>query len=160
MPPLPSDRFVRSLRRSPVILGAIIRDLDPERARTATDGPDGWSVVEIVCHLRDYEAIFKGRVERMLAEDNPALPGSDHEAMARDQRYQDQDLGTAHAAWLETRRAFLALLEPLLAEQWQRPGVHPEAGPYTVLDQVTRTALHDIDHTEQIVRALGLGERF
>ena len=57
------------------------------------------------------------------------------------------------------RRGFVALFTGLAAEQWARIGVHPEMGSISVLDAATQLVLHDIDHTEEITRCLGLAER-
>lgn len=151
-------RFVRSMGQTPVLLDAILGGVDQPRAMAATDpgdGDRGWSVVEVVCHLRDFDGFFRGRVESMLAEENPRLPAYDHVALARDRDYAHQDLRTAFAAWVAERRRFLTLLEGLTPAQWSRTRVHPEAGSMTILDAAVRAAHHDILHSEQIVRCLG-----
>ena len=40
------DRFIRSVRKTPTILNAILRDVSEEQAHELTDGPGGWSVIE------------------------------------------------------------------------------------------------------------------
>lgn len=153
------DRFITNARRTPVILHGLLNGVSQEQAMAATDGPDGWSVVEVVCHLRDFEGFFRHRVELMLREDNPELPAYDHEALAIERDYQHQSLRDALAVLLEERRGFLALFESLRPEQYARCGVHPENGPISVLDALVQLTNHDITHLDQITRCLGLSER-
>ena len=146
---------LQALRQTPVVLGAVLRGVTPERAREATDGPDGWSVVAVVCHLRDYEEIFHQRATLMLAQDRPPLPAPNQDALARDRDYASADLGAAVAAFRANRRRFLDLLAGVTDEQWGRRGVHPRQGELALVDLATRVPLHDVNHIEQIVRALG-----
>ena len=154
-----ADRFITNARRTPVILHALLHGVTRERAMNATDGPDGWSVVEVVCHLRDFEGFFRGRAESMLAEENPELPAYDHEALAIERDYQHQDMREALAVLLEERRRFIALFESLRPEQFARPGIHPENGPITVFDSLVQLTNHDITHIDQIARCLELSDR-
>lgn len=153
------DRFLTNARRTPVILNALLAGVTQERAMGATDGPDGWSVVEVVCHLRDFEGFFRGRVELMLAEDRPALPAYDHEALAIERDYQHQDLREAFASLLAQRRSFVELLAGLTPEQLARTGVHPENGPISVFDAIVQLTHHDLTHLDQIARCLQLSDR-
>lgn len=36
-----------------------------------------WSILEVVCHLADSEALCADRLKRVLAEDRPTLPFAD-----------------------------------------------------------------------------------
>jgi len=153
------DRFITNARRTPVLLHALLHGVTRERAMEATDGPDGWSVVEVVCHLRDFEGFFRHRAELMLTEDNPDLPAHDHEALAIDRDYQHQDLREAQAVLLEERRLFISLFESLRPEQFARSGIHPENGQITVMDSLIQLTNHDITHLDQIARCLDLSDR-
>ncbi len=95
----------------------------------------------------------------MLAEEHPPLPAHDHVRIAVDRDYSHDDLGRALAALLAHRVGFIARFAGLGAEQWTRTGIHPEMGSISVLDAAAQVVLHDIDHTEQITRCVGLAER-
>ena len=153
------DRFITNARRTPVLLHALLHGITRERAMESTDGPDGWSVVEVVCHLRDYEGFFRGRAEQMLAEEHPVLPAYDHEALAIERDYQHEELREALAVLLEERRQSIALFESLRPEQFARTGVHPENGGITVMDSLIQLTNHDITHLDQIARCLNLSGR-
>lgn len=148
-------KALRTLRKTPALLDALLRDTTQEQAATLRDGPDGWSVLFIACHLREFEAIYRARIEQMLAEDTPTFaiyPSNDE--LAERNAYALQDLRAVLADTRAHREALIARLEGLSDEQWLRAGLHPEQGPATVLDAAINAGLHDIDHAEQILRCL------
>lgn len=153
---LTPGRFIAALKRTPILLDSVLCGVTQERALAARDGDDGWNVVEILCHLRDYEEIFFARAKRIVAEDNPALEYFDHEVLAKERAYSSQDLDTVYRSLLATRQEFIAWLEARDETDWDRPGVHPESGDYTLLQQAMQVPLHDVDHIEQMARVLGL----
>lgn len=147
-------KALRTLRKTPLLLTNLLDGVSDEQARALRDGPDGWSVLWIVCHLRDVEAIFTRRVHDLLAAPDPVFQVTENDELIRRGDYDRQSLGAALEAYLAGRRAFIALLEPLDDEQWQRAGTHPSQGPATLLDVAVNTGLHDVDHLEQIARCL------
>ena len=150
------DKALRDLPKTPVILKCILSGVDQQRAQTATDGPDGWSVLEVMCHLNDYEEIFAMRARRMVAEIVPNFPHADHLAWVTANHYAEQNLTATFATYLSRRRAFIAFLRGLTPEQWQRKGYTDVWGEVTVVQVAINATLHDVNHIEQIIRALGL----
>ncbi|HRL11897.1 MAG TPA: hypothetical protein PKX07_08455, partial [Aggregatilineales bacterium] len=59
---------VSLMNRTVLILGHILQSESRERLTTLTDGPDGWTVGEVICHLRDFDAIFLARAHRIVTE--------------------------------------------------------------------------------------------
>jgi hypothetical protein len=147
-------KALRTLRKTPALLDALLHDVTQEEAATLRDGPDGWSVLFIACHLRDFEAIYRARIELMLTEEQPTFELTDNDELARRNAYAAQDLRAVLAETRAGRRSLLARLEQLSDEQWLRVGLHPEQGPTTVLDAAINAGLHDVDHAEQILRCL------
>jgi hypothetical protein len=147
-------KALRTLRKTPAILAAILEGVTQEQARTLRDGDDGWSVLFIACHLHDYEQIYTQRVYAMLEQHNPTFAVTENEELVRLNNYAAQDLRQILAGRQERRHAFIALLEGLTDAQWLLPGLHPAQGPATVLDVAINTGLHDVDHIEQITRCL------
>lgn len=154
------DRVIASLKRNQTILDGILHGLTQADAVAATDGADGWSVVQVVCHLRDLEAIYSGRIASMLAGDNPTFPRIDPDAMAAAADYAAQDLREARAALLASRHATLTTLENLIPDAWWAAGTHPVYGVQTVERLAFQIVTHDLDHLEQITRCLGRADRF
>ncbi len=148
---------VRLLRDSVQVLGALLAGVSQETATTRRDphdGAKGWTVVEVVCHLRDYDQIFFERARLMLVEEYPPLPYYDHEWLAGERRYNEQDLRQVYAELQESRCRFAEFFAALTEAQWARAGVHPERGRFTMDDAVMQVGLHDVLHMEQIGRIL------
>jgi len=93
----------------------------------------------------------------MQAQMQPQLPAYDHEAMAIDRAYQQEDLAEAYSALKASRGRFIAFFAGLTPEQWERAGVHPERDSFTMTDAAMQVGLHDLDHLEQITRVLAKG---
>lgn len=147
-------RQVLSMRLTLKSLGHIVAKIDDETARSLRDGADGWSIMEIVCHLRDFDEIFYQRAQMMLAQEHPQLPAYDHEAMAIERNYQANSLTDALADLLASRARFVDFFKGLTAEQWARGGIHPERDSFSMTDAAMQVPLHDLDHIEQITRVL------
>lgn len=146
---------LRDLPKTPVILNVILRGVDQAQAQSATDGADGWSVLEVLCHLNDYEQIFIDRAHQLLAEDMPTFAAYDQVALVQANRYAEQNLRDVLASYVARRRAHLELLRSLTPEQWQRRAIHPVRGEVILTELSAYTVMHDVNHIEQIVKALG-----
>ena len=151
------QRHLWQVRMTCEILGHILQNVSEAQARELRDGPDGWSIVEIVCHLRDFDEIFYRRARMMLEQDHPKLPAYDHEAMAIERAYQQQRAATAYGELKASRRRFVDFFKSVTDEAWQRGGIHPERGGFAMTDALMQVGLHDIDHLEQITRVLAAG---
>jgi hypothetical protein len=148
------SKALRTLRKGPPILEAMLAGVTQEQAATLRDGADGWSVIYVVCHMRDVEEIFTDRVRSLLAEPSPTFRVVPNEVLIARGDYAAQDLRAVLAEYVARRADLIALLEPLADEQWLLAGTHPEQGPGTLLDVAVNTGLHDVDHQEQIIRCL------
>ncbi len=150
-------RHILLMDQSCTTLGHVLSRVDQDTATTlrdAHDGPKGWTVVEVVCHLRDFDTIFRNRAVMMRDETQPMLPHFDHEELARQGNYNAHDLQQAYAELAASRRQTHAVFEALTAEQWERTGIHHERGHFTMDDAVMQVGMHDMTHLEQITRIL------
>jgi hypothetical protein len=147
-------RFIRSLKKTPLILNHVLRDVNHETARSITDGPDGWNTLQIICHLRDFEEIFYERARIMVEKERPLLTRYDAHQLVIDNDYLNQGYRAALMQFSEIRRKHVEFLESLSPEDWWRSGVHPEHGVISVMEQSMQVALHDVDHIEQIIHML------
>jgi len=147
-------RHIGLMQISCQLLGNVLADVSQEAATTYRDGPDGWTVVEVVCHLRDFDQFFYDRAVMMLEQTNPSLPAYDHEALAIERKYNSQNLKTVYASLAASRGRFVDFFQGLTAEQWTRMGQHPERDRFNMLDAVMQVGMHDIGHLEQITRIL------
>lgn len=136
------------------ILANVLRNVTQAQATTLRDGADGWTILEVLCHLRDFDAIFRARAQQMLDEDQPDLPAYDHEQMAIDQDYNGQDLAYVYEEFADSRKQTFRFFRSLDDAGWERAGNHPERGHFSMTDAVLQVVLHDLDHIEQITRIL------
>lgn len=145
---------VKLMRLTGEILGHVLKNVTQEQAQTLRDGAEGWTILEVLGHLRDFDGFFRHRAQMMLDNDHPDLPAYDHEALAIDRNYNADDLAYAYDQFNASRQQTIDFFKDLTEEQWQRTGNHPERDQFTMLDAVIQVGLHDADHLEQITRIL------
>ncbi len=139
------------------ILGYFVDGTSQEIASTLrdpNDGDKGWTMVEVVCHLRDFDAIFYRRARLMVEQDYPPLAPYDHEQLAIERKYNQQNLGEVYRDLVRSRGEFVEFFRSLDEAQWQRSGVHAERGRFTMQDALVQVGQHDALHIEQITRIL------
>jgi DinB superfamily len=141
-----------ALRATPTILRRLLAGLTQDHAGALRGGDEGWSILEVVCHLRDAEERALERMRSMRDMDEPRIAGYDQEAWARERRYADDDLQAACDAFLEHRRRHIAELEALEPAAWERAGLHDEQGRVTIASHTLHIAAHDATHLAQIAR--------
>ncbi len=91
-----SQDLLDSLRAMPEVLDALLEGCTQEQASAARGGDEGWSVVEVVCHLRDAEERALERMRLMRDNDNPVIPAYDQDTWARERNYAAANLRAAH----------------------------------------------------------------
>jgi hypothetical protein len=150
-------RHLEFMQRTLDLLTHVVAPVSQTTATTlrdAQDGEKGWTVVEVLCHLRDFDSIFRARVEMMRDQENPTLPAYDHEQLAHDGQYNSQLLTDVLAELRHSRQATIAVFAQLSNEQWSRAGIHPERGHFTMVDAAMQVGMHEVIHLEQITRIL------
>ncbi len=117
--------------------------------------PAQWSLAEIACHLRDVDAeVNLPRLQKVIRENNPFLPGMDTDPWAEARAYRNQDGAEALHRFTQTRLALLRLLEGLNPEDWSRPARHAIFGPTSLGELVSFIVGHDRLHIRQVYDAL------
>lgn len=132
----------------------LLREVTQEQAAAARGGDENWSVVEVMCHLRDAEERALERMRAMRDETNPFVAGYDQEAWATERDYAAQDLQDALAAFVRLREEHINDLSALSAEDWERPGTHEEQGGITIFAHTLHMVAHDAQHAAQLARQL------
>lgn len=154
---MPNDWLIEGLDKSYQILVLILEGVSQEQAQSISDGPEGWNVLEILCHLRDYQEIFFERIKQILDEDNPTFRLYEENArlaMVVENEYANQDLRHVLGNYCSTRRELIDCLSPLQDEQWERVGSFAVDDEVDLAMPVVHVLLHDADHIEQIARVL------
>jgi len=142
------------LQRTSETIENVLHNISQEVATTYRDGPDGWTTLEVLCHLRDSDITYRQHTEMMTTQENPTLSVSDHEAMAIEQAYNRQDLRQVLAELKASRQESLAVYRALTPDHWGRPGQHQAFGSWSVGNMIIFVGWHDCNHIEQITRIL------
>ncbi|MCA9886316.1 MAG: DinB family protein [Anaerolineae bacterium] len=150
------QRQISQLENGITIARYIVDAAGTEAMRTYRDGGDGWTALEALCHLRDFEAVFIARTTVTLEQDNPPLPRPNPDELAIEKRYNEDDPQSVLDEWQHLRDEFLALLKSLGNDEatWARAGIHPINGPLPLNQILVMAAWHDTNHFEQMTRTL------
>ncbi len=146
--------LVEVLRVGPHTLATLIRGLDAQQLRSVRGGDEGWTIVEVICHLRDTEAIVLERMRSLRDSPTPQIDGFDQEALARERNYAAADYLTACEEFARVRAQHVEELAALSPEQWQRCGQHRTLGEVSILNHSLHMVWHDAIHMAQIARQL------
>src|SRR3569833_380120 len=117
-----------------------------------------WSTLEVGAHLADFEVIGVDRLTAPVAEREPTLPGRDEQAYAARLAYHERDLEEQLRLIEACRTHATRILRALSADDWQRRGIHTEAGPMTVeqlLERFVRHIEHHVPFIHENRRVLG-----
>jgi DinB superfamily len=144
-------RHLETLAATPVALKEALRGV-PKKQLLFTPAPGKWSILEILCHMRDMEReAYLERYTRILAEPEPKLPDVNGDALAIERDYRGQKAADILRDWMRLRRESLRLLKKAKPEQWRRAGIHETMGRVTIDELVARHAVgNDVAHLAQI----------
>ena len=144
-------RLISNLKSLPHELADLVDGMSDDELRWRPI-PNKWSITEILAHLRDVEReAFQVRLRRTLTEESPTFDLWDQDGAAHERNYIAESAREALAAFTAARDETVRALEAVPVEMWSRVGVHPERGPATVEEQVTRQIKnHDLTHMIQI----------
>ena len=117
----------------------------------ARPGPGAWSVLEVVVHLVDSDAISIDRMKRILTEDNPPLLYADETAYVERLHTHEQDLEDALLLFEAGRRQWARVLRRLPAEAFLREGTHNRKGKVTLGELVGTYVKHVDDHLKFVL---------
>ena len=147
-----AQAFISRLARGAEALRALVEGLGDEEARWRLPS-GGWSILEVVCHLKDEETEdFRQRLRLTLEEPAKEWPKMDPEAWVTERRYQERSLKAELEGFLAERRKSLDWLRGLKAPDWSRAHVHPRLGSMAAGDLLASWVAHDLLHIRQIAR--------
>lgn len=142
------EHWAAQIREIPALFRmALLRDDHAIRHRPAAGE---WSAIEVVGHMIDKMGIWIGRVERLLAEERPALPAYDQDALVREHDYQHADPEELFEQLRQACERFAGLVERVPVSALQREGVHEEFGPITLRQCITYPLESSPEHLQQL----------
>ncbi len=149
-----AEAAIRSMTQFPAILSALVEGLSGQAWRRKPDSGK-WSILEIVCHLRDEEREdFRLRLQLTVTEPGTPWPPIDPVAAAVERKYNQQDPQTVLDDFLHERRDSLTWLHGRANIDWNITCEHAKLGVFHAGDLLAAWAAHDLLHMRQITRRL------
>ena len=151
------DNLLKQYEQGPEIIRTAISGLRNEQL-DAKPVPGRWSIRQVICHIADFEPIYADRMKRVLVEDNPTMFGGNPDAFAAGLHYEQRSVQEELELIQAVRRQLAVILRNTDVEDFQRTGVHSEAGPLTLetlLERVTGHIPHHVDLIEAKIAAMG-----
>lgn len=134
----------------PTLLVSAVSGLTETQLKTPA-APGKWSPLEVVAHIADAEILYADRLVRVLGMDQPALPGMDPDAVQARLSGNERDLSEELALIAAVRTRMLRILRGVAPADFQRIGIHSEAGPLTAETLLMRVVRH-LPHHADILR--------
>ena len=133
----------------PQTLRAAVAGMTPEQL-DARPIPGKWSTRQVICHIADFEPVYVDRMKRVIAENDPWIFGGDPVLFATTLAYGQRDLAV-ELDFIELARKHMGpILRSLKPEDFQRRGIHSEAGPITLETLLTNITNHIPHHVKFI----------
>ncbi len=123
--------------------------------RPAPDG--GWSLHQVIAHLRDAQDLLAYRVNLILEEDDPPLEAKAVWAMQGGNAKPKESTHDVLRVYRASREQTVRTLEGLPVKDWWRTGRHTEFGPLTILQTVSYFTAHETSHGAQFDALLADG---
>jgi hypothetical protein len=138
------EQLLSQLRQLVDRVPPALRSISEEQAATDS-GPDKWSAKQELGHLLDSAMVNHYRWARVLAEQNPMLPGYDGSKWVELHNYQRRSWADLIDTWETLNQHILMLAEGIPASGWQRPAVF-DGKPATLEFMLNDYVHHAADH--------------
>ena len=150
------DELLQQYQKGADLLKTVISGVREDQF-DQTPVPGKWSIRQVVCHIADFEPVYADRMKRVLVEDNPTLFGGDPDVFAAGLHYEKRRVPDELELISAVRRQMAVILRNTAVEDFQRTGVHSEAGPLTLetlLERITRHIPHHVTFIEAKIAAM------
>jgi uncharacterized damage-inducible protein DinB len=137
------------LEEFPRVVASLLKGVSDETLRRKP-APDTWSMLEILCHLRDVDRFFVERYAKVANHDRPALRVFNQDELATLLKYNQEDPASVLREFRALRAEVVALLYALAPQSWQRIGVHPKRGEFSIAAAADHHLSHDSSHANRI----------
>ncbi len=145
------NETVALFRRGPELLDAVIAGVSAEESKFVP-APGKWTIRQIVRHLTDCEIVAAMRLRQMIAENRPLMAVFDQDLWADHLHYNNCDAFDSARKFRVLRDDMSDFLERLPAREFERVGLHPERGAWTLREWVNHFGIHTEKHVQQIQR--------
>lgn len=139
------------LRQTPTEVATLLEGLSEEVLnRQPQDG--GWSIRNIVSHLRDAQGVLSFRLNLLLEQEDPSIESKPVFEWATKEQERPSTSQEIFDSYRVSRQETITRLEGIPLEDWWRSGRHEEFGTITIRQHVSYFASHEITHFPQIER--------
>jgi hypothetical protein len=137
------------LEQTPIIVEKILWAANDELMQWKPTA-ERWSIGEVLAHLADVETVFRGRVQKMLDQNNPKIEPYDQNASYAAGKYAGKPRENLKLFCHERDRT-LSWLRYVPASMVERTGAHAELGTISVGQLMNEWGFHDMGHIRQIL---------
>jgi FMN phosphatase YigB (HAD superfamily) len=148
------ESILSVLEATPAVLQGMTAGLTLDEWRHEPS-PDDWAIIELVCHLRDWEReVHTQQIDALLTSESPFVARPNAAVWAKQRRYLNEAGPAAIREYAAARAASLDLLRAAPEQVWSKPARHAIFGPTDFLEVVGFMAQHDRLHLQQAWRTL------
>ncbi|RPD39407.1 DinB family protein [Chitinophaga barathri] len=108
--------------------------------------PGKWSALDNAAHIAVFHGIFKGRIERVLEEEEPVFPPYKWEEDPLFAQYRQLPIRELIEIYKDDRADFIRYVNTLAPESYRRFGRHLVYGRFSVADLIEMMILHESHH--------------
>jgi len=155
------EQVLTLLAETPPRIAALTTGLAPAQLHT-TPNHDGWSLNDVLAHLRACADVWGNCIVAMIAEDTPTLRAVNPRTWIKKTDYLELEFRPSLRSFATQRADLLAVLEPLPPEGWSRAATVTGAGKVlerTVLFYAQWLARHERQHVKQVERIVNTMHR-
>ena len=142
------DDLLRRLLAVASRVESVIDGLSKNETRTSLAG--GWSIAEILAHIRASDEILTSHVYMMLVRDNPPIAEFNERRWAEVAGYSHGECHISLRAFALRREELVKTLKAISAEDWQRKGTHEKRGTITVIGETVYLVDHEEEHCAEM----------
>lgn len=140
-PPQALAQLSETPRRVSALLDGLTED------EMSMPGPDGgWSIRQIVSHMRDAQGVLDFRVRRIAELDNPTLESLAVFEWVNRASEKPETAKEILQSYIQARGRTLEFLRELDGADWWRTGQHIEFGTVTLQQQASYFSMHEQTH--------------
>lgn len=144
----------KAMQDNLIVLNNLLINLGQEKSKLRP-ALGGWTILELICHLNDFEAIFLSRLKAVVKKGLATLPTRTVEAEKEARsKYLDKDLLEVLAKFGLARAKSIKYLEQINPNDLGKLGIHPQYGNLSLLELILRFSAHDVNHIKQITNIL------
>lgn len=143
---------IEQLARHRGVFERLLNSLSEEEIRFRP-APEKWSLLEVICHLRDEEREdFRARLQHVLATPELPMPKIDPVAWVRERNYATKDFAVVLSGFLGERDRSVEWLRASQHLNWSNAYMHPKVGPVSCDLLLVNWVAHDLLHLRQIIK--------